>query len=429
MDRFAKFFCDPVKVVKSIASAALCVGVLVYVYLQVMGGVDSDIVTETAMHVTLNDSVSAEACIFRDETVSLVPEGGNIVTLVSEGDRVSKGQLIANIYPDVEDAVLQDDINRINRQIEIIEDSSVDSSFIISDLHELDNDIDALFDEVYYSAANGEIAEVISDSSDLLVKLNKRDLIVESDFDYSQKLEALVAEKQRLEGQIHSLSTPVLSTSAGYFFGDVDGYENVFDISDIDSMSLSDFEQLLEKEADETLADSGSVKIVNDFIWYLACFVDSEKAATLVQGRKYTLVFPESADEEMGMTLYRVVSEINSSTAVVVFRVNVLPPDFSYKRFQPAEIVLTSLEGISVPKKALRVVDGVEGVYILVGDVVRFRAVERIAEKDGYYVAKLKTNKELFEESVNDDVLVKSLSLYDNIIVSGKDLFDGKIVG
>ena len=129
------------------------------------------------------------------------------------------------------------------------------------------------------------------------------------------------------------------------------------------------------------------------------------------------------------MTLYKVVSETNSTTAVVVFRVNVLPKEFSYKRFQSAEIVLNSIEGISVPKKALRVVDGVEGVYILVGDVVRFRAVERIAEKDGYYIAHLKTNKELFEESVNDEILVKSLSLYDNIIVSGKDLFDGKIVG
>ena len=149
----------------------------------------------------------------------------------------------------------------------------------------------------------------------------------------------------------------------------------------------------------------------------------------MVSGKKYTLAFPDSGDEEIDMSLYKVVSETDSATAVAVFRVNVLPSDFGYKRFHCAEIVLNSLEGISVPKKALRVVDGVEGVYILVGDVIRFRAVERIAEKDNYYVAKLKTNKELFEESVNDEVLVKSLSLYDNIIVSGKDLFDGKIVG
>ena len=133
MDRFAKFFCDPVKVIKTIIVYALCIGVVVYVYLQVMGGFDSDIVTETAMHVTMNDSVPADVCIFRNETVSHVPSDGNIVTLVSEGDRVSKGQLIANIYSDEADSVLQDDINRINRQIEIIEESSVNKNFLISE--------------------------------------------------------------------------------------------------------------------------------------------------------------------------------------------------------------------------------------------------------------------------------------------------------
>lgn len=429
MDRFAKYFCDPVKVIKNIAAYALCIGVVVYVYLQVMGGFDSDIVTETAMHVTMNDFVSADACLFRDETVSHVPSGGNIVTLVSEGDRVSKGQLIANIYSDESDAVLQDDINRINRQIEIVKESAVNKNFVISDLHDLDKDIDGLLDNILYSASAGKMSEVISDSSKLLVKLNKRDLIVESDFDYGKQLESLVAEKAHLEGRISSVSTPVLSASSGYFFGDVDGYEEIFDIDNIDKYSLRDFENLLEKDADQKLAESGSVKIVNDFIWYIACFVDSEKAATLTEGRRYNLVFPESANDEMGVTLHKIVFETNSTTSVAVFRVNVLPKEFSYKRFQSAEIVLSSIEGISVPKKALRVVDGVEGVYILVGDVVRFRTIERIAEKDGYYVARLKTNKELFEESVNDDIPVKSLSLYDNVIVSGKDLFDGKIVG
>ena len=293
MDRFAKFFCDPVKVVKNIAAYALCIGVVVYVYLQVMGGFDSDIITETSMHVVLNDSIPAEACLFRDETVSRVPDGGSIVTLVSEGDRVSKGQLIANIYSDEADAVLQDDINRINRQIEIIEESSVDKKFVISDLHNLDIDIDALLDNVLYSASSGKMSEVVSESSKLLVKLNKRDLIVESDFDYGKQLESLVAEKVSLESRINSLSTPVLSASAGYFFGDVDGYEEIFNIDDIDKYTLRDFEGLLEKDADDNLAESGAVKIVNDFIWYVACFVDSEKASALTEGRKYTLVFPE----------------------------------------------------------------------------------------------------------------------------------------
>lgn len=428
MNRFARFLCDPKRVVRTIAALVACVGIVVYVYLQVMGGFNEGIVTETAMHVSMNDTIKAESCIFRDETVLENDTKGAVVTLVSEGERVSKGQLIANIYPDENDALLQDEINRINRRLEILENSSVDKQFVISDLRRLDDNIDEIFADIYEDSSRGNLSSAISSSSELLVLLNKRDLIVESGFDYSQELEKLNEEKKALEGRISSVATPLFAAESGYFFGDVDGYEQTFDISLVDKITLSDFEGLMGAHADEETS-KGSVKIVNDFIWYLVCSLDAEGARTLTEGEKYTVSFPENGDFEIDMTLSRVVSETNSTSSLAVFRVNVLPGGFNYKRFQDAEIVIKGIEGISVPKKALRVVNGVEGVYILVGDVVRFRSIERIAEKDGYYVVKLKSNAAVFEEDNGDVTEIKPLSLYDNIIVSGKELFDGKIIG
>lgn len=428
MDRFAKFLCDPARVVKSVAALAVCVGIVVYVYMQVMGGFNSGIETETAMHVSMNDTIKADSCVFRDETVVENTADGTIVTLVSEGERVSKGQLIANIYPDDNDAVLQDDINRINRRLEILRNSSVDKQFVISDLRQLDDNIDEIFAGIYNDSSKGNLSSAISSSSELLVLLNKRDLIVESDFDYSQELERLESEKASLEGRINSVATAVFAAESGYFYGDVDGYESQFDIKLVEKISLSDFERLASSEpADD--GKSGNIKIVNDFIWNVVCSLDADMARTLREGRIYTLVFPENGDYEMKMTLSKVVTETDSSSALAVFRVNVLPTDFNYKRFQRAEIVVEGIEGISVPKKALRVVNDVEGVYILVGDVVRFRSVERIAEKDGYYIVKLKSNAAVFEDDKGEEIEIKPLSLYDNVIVSGKELFDGKIIG
>lgn len=429
MNKFSKFWCDPVKVVRTLLAFALCVGVVIYVYLQVMGGFGGSIETETAMHVSLNETVEASAVIFRDETVMEKSSDGAIVTVVSEGERVSNGQLVANVYSDSEDAVLQDEINRINRSLEILENSSVDKQFVISDLRQLDDDITDVFADIYSASSKGRLSSAIATSSELLVKLNKRDLIVESDFDYTSELERLADEKSRLESQIQSAAEPVYASGSGYFFGDVDGYENSFDIPKVEKISLSDFEDLTSSSPDEKLASSGSVKIINDFIWYVVCSLDAEKARTLTEGWNYRVVFPENADYEITMNLSRVVSETNSSVSLAVFRVNVLPSDFNYKRFQNAEIVIKGFEGISVPKKALRVVKGVEGVYILVGDVVRFRSIERIAEKDGYYIVKLKSNDAVFIEEDGSETEVKHLSLYDNIIVSGKNLFDGKIIG
>lgn len=429
MDRFARFFCDPKKVVKLVCGILLAIFLLIYVYLQASGGFDGDIETEKAYLVSMNDAVQSRGYIFRDETVIGKTGDGAVVTLVSEGDRVSKGQLIANVYSDIDNITLQDDINRISRRLSILEESKVDSGFVMSDLTQLDDDIDEIFVGIYKSSSRGNLSSVISDSSELLVKLNKRDLIVESDFDYSSELASLTAQKESLQAQIGRYSTPLYAPTSGYFYGEADGYENEFDISCVDGITIDKINELSQTKADESVLSGSGGKIVNDFIWYTVCVIDYEDVSLLKEGRDYSISFPENGDVEITMLLKKIVKETNTDTALCIFRANVLPKNFDYKRTQQANIVLGTIEGLSVPKKALRTVNGVEGVYVLVGDVVRFRRVERIAEKEDYYIVKYITDNGAFEQQSGDSENnnVKYISLYDNVIVSGKNLFDGKI--
>ncbi len=428
MDRITRFLCDPKKVIKSLAVLALSIGVLVYVYSQSIGVTQSDIVTETSVLVSLNDSIKAESFIFRDETVIGSGMEGSIVTVVSEGERVSKGQLLANVYTDEKGADLQDEISRIQRRIDILENSVVKGGFVISDLDKIDRDIKEIEAKLIYSASTGNLQEAIDDSSDFLVKLNKRDLIVNSDSDYSAELQNLLQQKISVESQISSISNPIYASSSGYFYGAVDGYEEDFDISLAGTVTLDNFDDFADIPAKET--KKGQVKIVNSFIWNLVCRIDSSELSNVKEGWHYYVTFPENRDARIDMELVKIDSETNSASAILIFRANKLPNNFDYKRFQRAEIVKNAIEGLSVPKKALRYVDGTEGVYVLVGDVVRYRQVKRIAEKDNYYVVELDKSNMLFEdEEKENENKYKSLSLYDNIIVSGKELFDGKIVG
>ncbi|MBR4979522.1 MAG: hypothetical protein IKX77_03120, partial [Clostridia bacterium] len=105
---------------------------------------------------------------------------------------------------------------------------------------------------------------------------------------------------------------------------------------------------------------------------------------------------------------------------------------FSYKRKQKIQIINNRITGFAIPKEALRIVDGVTGVYILDGDIVRFRMVNILTTDEDYYIGDM-NNPYLSEdynpsESAEDKKLYKYLSLYDNIIIGGKSLFDGKIV-
>ena len=75
----------------------------------------------------------------------------------------------------------------------------------------------------------------------------------------------------------------------------------------------------------------------------------------------------------------------------------------------------------------MRIVDGVEGVYILNGNTVEFKRANKIYENDGYYVISLKD-----VDADSDDENIKKfsyLNMYDAVINKGKDLYHKKTIG
>ncbi|MPM49547.1 hypothetical protein SDC9_96277 [bioreactor metagenome] len=65
---------------------------------------------------------------------------------------------------------------------------------------------------------------------------------------------------------------------------------------------------------------------------------------------------------------------------------------------------------------ARRVVDGVTGVYVLSGMEMTFKPIEAVYTTDSYTIVKWDPSKP------------GALKLYDEIILSGKGIYDGKVV-
>ena len=72
-----------------------------------------------------------------------------------------------------------------------------------------------------------------------------------------------------------------------------------------------------------------------------------------------------------------------------------------------------------MPISAVRMQDGVQGVYVLRGYEVVFKEIETILETDGYFIVK---------ENDGTPESRGKLALNDQIIISGKNLYVGKIV-
>ncbi len=441
---------SPFGLIKNIVTVLLCTGVIIYAWSQVANGVSSGVETKPASPTENNTTIRTKGYIFRDEDVVNKTSGGTVVTLVSDGQRISKGQKLAAIYHDDGQVSLQDDINRLQRKIDVLDKSTVEADFLVSDIQKVDADILGTLDIIYKSVDKGELSTAINYGSDFLVKLNRHELIVNSQKNYNDEKNKLESQKSALENKIKASSTAVYATNSGYFYGEVDGYEEIFVPEALEEITLEGFEKLCESIPDEDSISIGAGKIVNDFVWYLGCSIDYSDLAGFVEHNYYKLRFPESSDKIITMELDKIVKENSSATALLIFRTNVNPDDFNYSRMQQIEIVRGTVKGFLVPKEALRIVDDVKGVYILLGDVVHFRRVEIVGETDNEYIVDDGTLEKLEEERIEklkaealagDETYIEpekipqpgedipELSLYDNIIVAGKDLFEGKIIG
>ena len=111
--------------------------------------------------------------------------------------------------------------------------------------------------------------------------------------------------------------------------------------------------------------------------------------------------------------------------------------DTSMLRKQTVDIVFNSLDGIRVPKKAVRtenraVTDPetgetttkqVIGVYVLTAAQAEFKAVEILADDGDYYLVQA-----VLPDVPTDNQLKTAFRAGDQVIVSSDELYDGKVM-
>ena len=101
----------------------------------------------------------------------------------------------------------------------------------------------------------------------------------------------------------------------------------------------------------------------------------------------------------------------------VVFRCDQMSAELSTIRKEALEIQLVEHTGLKVPKQAIVVDENQQvGVYIRSGNVVAFRKIEQLYSQPADYVVCRVVNEDGY------------LEMYDDIIVNGRDLYDGKII-
>ena len=162
--------------------------------------------------------------------------------------------------------------------------------------------------------------------------------------------------------------------------------------------------------------DSIVGKIVSDYEWYIAAEVTINESLNYKEGDKLTIYTSVKSYPKLPVTVSKINISESGSSAVVLFACNDMNSELASMRTGPMTVVKKEYSGLKVHKSALRVVDSKRGVYVLTGMQVKFVEVNVIFT-DGEYL--------ICEKQTSDSSVLR---LYDEVIVKGKNLYDGKII-
>lgn len=403
-----------------VLSAILSILLIAYIIYHLVNSFSQEVETMAADIVTVSETYNADAYIFREEKVLYANNTGSVNFMFDDGTMVRRGAAVANIYSGGNTEEIQTRVGDLEKQITILENSSIAKDVTLTDSTAIDNQINTLYYTIEAKLNSGDLDYVFRRKDELLTLLNKRQLLLKAVNSFSTQLTELESQKLSLTSSLGGAAETVYTDDSGYLYSDVDGYESVFTLDAADTFTLADFHRMTETEPD-TDGVNAVGKVATDYKWYIACEVPSVQQQYYKVGNKYTVIFPYSGDEEVPMELHRIVTASEEETIVLVFSTGNVPDGFNFLRKQSVEIVQQSYTGYRVPVSCVRIIDEKQGVFVKKGNVATFREIDPLVEIDGYFIV-------AEQDKLNDENYADKLGMYDLIITKGKNLYENKII-
>ena len=152
---------------------------------------------ETAMLATVADTVSADGVLLFDETY--ISGSGTLGYLAADGERVSAGAAVAEIYSSPEQAGLRQQLTALNDQIELLQRSQNTTATQLDSLRKersgaLYDLMDALDSSAYDETAQGE--------ENYILAQNKLWVITGEVSDFSAQIAALTQQSAQVQAQL-----------------------------------------------------------------------------------------------------------------------------------------------------------------------------------------------------------------------------------
>lgn len=350
--------------------------------------------------------------VLRDETAISSQSGGTSISLAVDSTRVAKGDCIAISCANNDDASVytrlkaaKEEYNRLvtlNNQNGVNELSS----------EKLNDEIQTAYGDILNKIFQNDFSTVSKSVEEFNNKSATRQIMSEGSIDLSDAITTLKEEIDSLESK-NVKYTEVEAPASGYYINNLDGYETTLNYAEADKLTIEQIEKAVEAEPSEAASASG--KLVSSYLWYLAGVVDTKHTKSFPVGKNIIVNFPDEGLENVSMKVES--AEAVNGKLKVILSSTLMNETLANMRIENVEIVEQSYSGYKIPSNAIRFdKENHSGVYVLRGKIISFIEVEILYSQEEYVIVSASRTGG------------RGLKLYDDVVIKGRDVYDGKVI-
>lgn len=374
--------------------------------------------TESALIAEATASREFKGVFIRDEIPVTYTGNGVLSYNVSDGGKLGKGSVIADVYPDENQIAVNRQIESLSKELAILEKIQNPGTLESAQPSSISSSIEESYRNLILCRDMEDYDSFGVSKENLIVQMSTYQIITNEVSDFKQQISDIKSELQLLKGQSTKPIETVKSDRPAYFVSYCDGYEGELTSKNLDTLTLERISEITDnRQSDPSVVG----KLVEGYQWYIAGVVDNSRKEYNIGS--HVRLRLESSSEYIDAVIYNVRDEGDPKQSIIILECSLFNYDLVQHRTEKVEIIIDDYRGLKVPRKAIRfekqkVMDedgktskekSFKGVYILEGEQIEFKKIDVIYEGSDYVLSKIHDDDAGF------------LALYDDIMTEGVD--------
>ena len=376
----------------------------------------------------IEKSVETTGYVARQEKILTTIGSGDIEYFVSEGDKIAKGQKIAEVYLDQLDEKSRKDLEAINLRLQNIKGKQDGQDALKGDIEKLEKQILFLVGSIQQDLKEEKYDKIAVFKKELEDLLDKKSVIAGEKSFSGKNIAQLEQQKSQLENKVNSSVKTIYSDSPGIVAMGSDGFEELLNYRLLNEITGKQFKLLedsnLNSFSEKAQGERPIIRIIENYKWSIVVEINSEQAEKIGKGKNVQIRILDQ-NKELKAIVRNVIDEEDKK--IIIFDLDEFIDDFYNIRAIEVEIILSQYEGAMVPNSSIIEKEGVKGVYTLdVNGIPDFKPVKVLTSNEQYSILYDGFFEQKSEEAQDEVERIKTINLYDEIVMNGDKIKEGK---